>query len=700
MSHEPRNPRNRCETPAPVWRSLQAFALDPSQEFELQSAHVNRAIIRVRWEEHLAPGPVGEYIEVVDIDPPSQCCYAPVDLNDPHLLATDGLSPSEGSPQFHQQMVYAVAMKTIANFEEALGRKIHWSPRLKYVGGSRRMYDEDYVPRLRIYPHALREANAYYSPHKKAVLFGYFNAHNADARDGLPGGIVFTCLSHDVIAHEMTHAILDGIHRRMLEPTNEDTLAFHEAFADLVAIFQHFTLPGVLEQQIGETRGDLARDNLLGKLAVEFGQATGRGNALRDVLGDEDESGVWRRHSPDPALIQRTSQPHSRGAILVAAVFDAFLAIYQARTEDLLRIAGGSPATATATNLPIDLVNRLADEARQVAQRLLTVSIRALDYLPPVDVNFGDFLRALITSHCDLLPDDPRHYRTAIIRAFRDRGIYPRDVRTLSIESLRWFQPSDADQELLAGLMPPIKALRLMTFAQDYAEPDDRARDDRGGEAEETVEQMTRRLLQTYVLAEPASGELSPDSGRPREKRRLEWQRSQQFARYWHGVLRRRAREMSPASQPLRDRIQQLLGIDLFDPDAKFEVHAVRPTVRIRQNGQTTYELLVLITQRRYQSLEIGPSGEDPLQFRFRSGCTLLIDPASGNVRYAVVKRNSSESRLERQKKFLQSRLQAEGWSARGLYGVTNQREVDASARVPQEPLRIVHGGCHGGEWT
>src|SRR6185295_12438018 len=39
-----------------------------------------------------------------------------VDLNDPKLLAQDGWPPSEGNPEFHQQMVYAVAMKTIQHF--------------------------------------------------------------------------------------------------------------------------------------------------------------------------------------------------------------------------------------------------------------------------------------------------------------------------------------------------------------------------------------------------------------------------------------------------------------------------------------------------------------------------------------------------------------------------------------------------------
>jgi len=39
-------------------------------------------------------------------------------------------------------------------------------------------------------------------------------------------------------------------------------------------------------------------------------------------------SGVWQRQTPDPgAYQQKVMAPHERGAILVAAVFDAFLAI-------------------------------------------------------------------------------------------------------------------------------------------------------------------------------------------------------------------------------------------------------------------------------------------------------------------------------------------------------------------------------------
>ncbi|WP_157467255.1 hypothetical protein [Edaphobacter aggregans] len=34
--------------------------------------------------------------------------------------------------------------------------------------------------------------------------------HNlTNAGDNLPGGVIFNCLSHDVVAHETTHALLE-----------------------------------------------------------------------------------------------------------------------------------------------------------------------------------------------------------------------------------------------------------------------------------------------------------------------------------------------------------------------------------------------------------------------------------------------------------------------------------------------------------
>ena len=429
----------------PPHRRLQIYAIDPSFSSRLDTAFINHATITVPWERSrsvgslLQPGPAGECVEVVDVDPASGCAYAPVDLNDPLLLAQDGLPPSEGDPQFHQQMAYAVAMTTIRNFEIALGRAALWSPRLvRTKAGKEETVADVYVPRLRIYPHALREANAYYSPEKKAVLFGYFPAGAAAGGTTVPGSIIFTCLSHDIIAHETTHALLDGLHRRFQEATNPDVLAFHEAFADIVAIFQHFTFPTLLRHELRRTRGQLAVGDLMADLARQFGEGIGRSAALRSAIGKTAAGSDY----------SDTTEPHDRGAILVSAVFAAFLAIYERRTADLVRLASNGTGVLPRGDLHPDLVERLADEAAKTAGQVLTICIRALDYLPPVDVTFGDYLRALITADADLVPNDRYGYRFAFLEAFRSRGICVENIRTLSVDSLRWQEPPDQPKGL------------------------------------------------------------------------------------------------------------------------------------------------------------------------------------------------------------------------------------------------------------
>ena len=232
----------------PPVRKLRVYAFDPQASTRIDTAGINVATIELAWEteqeEPLRPGPVNEYLEVIDVDPMSGQFYDPVDLDHPYLLAQDGLAPSEGDPRFHQQMVFAVAMKTIRAFERALGRRIFWAPRKKGVG-----YEP--VKRLRVYPHALREPNAYYSKQKIALLFGYFRSMARDAG----ASWVFTALSHDVVVHETTHALLDGLHRRYAEPTSVDSLAFHEAFADIVALLSHFTLSEAVEAEITANGG-------------------------------------------------------------------------------------------------------------------------------------------------------------------------------------------------------------------------------------------------------------------------------------------------------------------------------------------------------------------------------------------------------------------------------------------------------------
>jgi hypothetical protein len=596
---------------SPPSRKIRVYAFDPSLNWQIDTAVINRLTLHVPWEE-LRPGPVGEYLEVVDYDPASQCFYAPVDLDDRFILADDGLEPSEGDPQFHQQMVYAVAMTTIHNFERALGRRILWSPADAEQG-------YQFVQRLRIYPHGLRDSNAYYSPKKKALLFGYFPASTSDPGHNLPGGTVFTCLSHDVVAHETTHALLDGLHRRFIEPTNNDTLALHEGFADIVALLQHFSHAPALRDQIRRTRGDLASQNLLGQLAQQFGQAIGSRGALRDALGEVDKAtGEWVPKKPDPADLQKAQEPHTRGAILVAAVFDAFLTVYKARIADLLRIATSGSGVLPQGELHPDLVERLAGEAALSASQILNMCIRALDHCPPVDVNFGDYLRALVTADRDLVPEDDRGYRVAVIEAFRRRGIYPQGVRSLSAESLCWAPPLGADAEALSNLLPGVKSL----------------------------------------------GRVRPDWSLTTDRRKV-WKEMQESCREIHSWL------LSDAARAVAGHFGLALGPDApksiergKDGLPLFEVHSVRPARRLGPDGQTLTDLVIEITQKRHGY--VNPAWQDkvdsgettpppPHDFWLRGGCTVLIDLDHGAVRYCIGKGITSEARLAAQRAFARS---------------------------------------------
>jgi hypothetical protein len=582
----------------PVFRPLRGYALDPSLAQQLETAPISEVVFRVPWEE-LSQGPAGEYLEVIDYDPAGKCFYEPVNLDNAYILAQDGLAPSEGTPQFHQQMVYAVARLTIDNFERALGRRALWSPGPS-PDPDNRFDDSVYVPRLRIYPHALREPNAYYSPAKKALLFGYFAASADDPGNHVPGSMVFTCLSHDIIAHETAHALLDGMHRRLNRATNPDMLAFHEAFADIVALFQHFTLPEILRHQIARTRGDIgSQENVLGQLAGQFGRATGLRSALRDAIGRlNPQTNQWEPRRPDPSEYETTTEPHRRGAILVAAVFDAFLSIYRSRISDLLRLSSGGTGVLPAGALHPDLVERLSDEATKAARHVLAMCVRALDYCPSVDLTFGEYLRAIITADVDMVPDDDRSYRVAFVEAFRRRGLYPRDVRTLSIENLVWRSPKDDDRRHSPKLLAMIKDVRDRARGQLYAQ-------DRHQIFRE--ERAIRRLLHDKLDAHFASG---PEGA--------------------------------------QDAL--FLGMEA---GRTFEVHAVHFATRVGPDGDVRFQLLVQMTQEVTLPVSENEKDSDGPKMRFDGGSTLIADLRAPRISYCVRKPLGSVTRRQRQREFV-----------------------------------------------
>ena len=641
----------------PVHRYLRGYSLDPGFSTRLDTAGINEVVYRVPFEP-LQPGPVGEYVEVIDFDPASNSWYEPVNLSDELIASQHGLAPSEGNPQFHQQFVYAVAMKTIRHFERALGRKIIWYPRIRKptapnIAVLDRRWPREYTQRLRIYPHALRDANAYYDPDKAALLFGYFTAAEVSQGANYPGGLVFTCLSPDIVAHETTHAILDSIHHRYMEDTNCDVAAFHEGFADIVALLQRFTFTELVEHQLYVSGGRMDKYNVLGELATQFGEALqGNRGALRSMIGrwrkkkaidtDDEEEGEetyeWVPLKPSPSDYRDNVEAHDRGAVLVATIFDAFQRIYSYRTRDLLRIATNGTGVLPEGSISRDLVHRLAAEASEIAEHLLHICIRALDYCPPNDISFGSYLRALITADLDIAPEDETGYRVALIEAFRARGIFPSHVNTLSIDSLCWSRPQFTDKQtktlewLARELKPEIARLVELVTREEFHT--------RARSAQAKLHQM---LIGEKPLYGPAE---------------------------WELFLNKLGLTSRPVSELFGKSSKEVRFLRDGKPDRNYipsiEVHTIRPAFRAGREGRQIEQVLITLTQR--VQTDIGESGERKMMV-FRGGCSLILSLGNLNkVEYVILKDIKSYDRYRKQVAYLNGEDETAAAPSSSLY--------------------------------
>jgi hypothetical protein len=427
-------PNKQFFYPRPAVRPLKIYAFDPMDGRD----SITRISVDTR-NEPLRSGPFGPRIAVIDYDGHNRCFYTPVDLDDPAILMQGGMDHSEGDPRFHQQMVYAVANRILEIFDRALGRPMDF-------GG----LDQSGRPRpLRIFPHAFAGANAFYHPGMGAVLLGYYKAEARDPGANIPGQLIFSCLSHDIIAHELTHVLIDRLNPGLLRENNPDTVALHEGLADLVAMLHRFSFSSVLREQVRLTRGRIEKSGQLVQIARQFAAGLGRTHGLRSV-----------RLEANPNQYLTVTEPHERGSVFVSAVFEALFQSYHNRVYDLFQIAG--PRNSDEELHP-DLVNRFSEEASRTALSFLAMCIRAFDYLPPVDVTLGDFLRAMVTADRELTPTDPFGQRAAMIEAFRRRGIYASGARSLAEESLIWERPDRPIRPL-----PPSIVSALTRTAQRF----------------------------------------------------------------------------------------------------------------------------------------------------------------------------------------------------------------------------------------
>jgi hypothetical protein len=572
----------RREPHAPLTRPLRIYTLDPSVSDRLGGV----ATVQVPYEK-LEAGPVGSVFKVNWEGAPHPLKAEALDLDDKYLLLSSGLSPSPSNGRFHLQMVYAICSLTYAAFSRALGRDIAWAT--ASVPGE--------PLRLTVRPFGFRDANAGYSREAGDLSFGYFTARGKSAGFTLQDGIVCTSLSHDVVAHETTHALLDGLRSQFMTPTNVDVPAFHEGFSDLVALFLHFTYSDVVERGIRDSRGFFTRGSILSDLAREFGYArsrSGKADALRsgiDVNGVAAfDSDVLPSKENAPKCYDPALEPHALGSVLVSAVFEAFTTIVKRKTERFFQIAGLDPDVPGRPLLGDALVKAIAQEASDVAGQFLSICIRAIDYCPPADMELGEYLRAIITADHDLERSDKWGFREALMRSFRRRQIFPDHVRFMTEDAVRW-QPPDDD------LFIPELAFKRLRFDGEPGRPTN-------------AKELGR---QAHAL-----GRFVTD---PRH------------ARVFHLV--------APSGRLPKGIVQA--------PPAMVE--SVRVTRRAAPDGRILFDLVAEVTQ----TCTVQFKGDT---FEMNGGCTVVIDP-QGQVRYAIYKKFTSENRQARQHAAMRGPLNA-----------------------------------------
>ena len=397
-------------------RKLTIIAQDPS-------VSINGKILRTEVEipaEELQPGPWGYRVHTVDYDSSTSTLYQP--LKYPALNDGVNADPFKGAgdskllsdPNFHAQNTYAIIMRILARFEFALGRRVSWH------------FDSH---QIKVAPHAFADANAFYSERDQSLLFGYFPGRS---------GMVYCCLSHDIVAHETTHALLDGLRERYTDPSSPEQAAFHEGFADIVALLSVFSLTGIVETLIDLKAPRRDRSQIDRKLltieelrqSMLLGLAKEMGQELPAIRGNVLRRSVELVPSRDYIKQKEFEEPHRRGEILVAVVMNAFLSVWVKRLEALGQVAPGA----------LDR-GRVVEEGAGVADYLLTMVIRALDYSPPVNLEFCDFLSAILTSDREINPNDSKYkFRETLRKSFLSYGIQPRSAGTASDPGI-WLSP-------------------------------------------------------------------------------------------------------------------------------------------------------------------------------------------------------------------------------------------------------------------
>jgi hypothetical protein len=353
--------------------------------------------VEVLWEPGLEPGPTSARLAVVDFDVDTGVLHPPAqwDENVRSFIWWDEkkqhgpfqwnpdlkrFETPEGEPlagdyaniyQFHQVNVWAVVQNVLEVFEspDVMGRRIPWG-----TGGNR----------LILVPHAGYGRNAYYDRHSKSLQFYFY---------GDPSQPTYTCLSHDIIAHETGHAILDGLRPYYYDFTSLETAAFHEFIADLTGMLAALR-NNLIRDDVAKKKEKLDSENAINMLAEQFGQEVYGRPALR-----------MSENKATMETIASLDSPHDCSQVLLGAVFRILCRIVDKYKEKEKQFT-------------------TRQDFWYGTQRIIHMALQPLDFLPPVDVRFIDYARAFLRYYLLFEPVDSERrsdYEEIIRQEFHSR---------------------------------------------------------------------------------------------------------------------------------------------------------------------------------------------------------------------------------------------------------------------------------------
>ncbi len=378
-------------------------------------------------EDFFLNGPVTRRVAVLDFDPDTGellpgAVFLPPSGGE-ELGRYQIADPSRiDAHDFNQVSVFATVLKTMYMFEEPdnLGRQLTWA-----FG----------APQLLVIPRAGRLANAYYERDSHSLQFFYFS----NPRD--PAQPIYTSLSRDIVAHETAHAILDGIAPHLYSAITPQSLALHEGIADLSALLMAFRSDDLRQVVLEQTGGSIENSTAFNTMAEEFGraiEASGRRNYLRNLLNKKtlcpnDTSVDWQGQ---PNRVRRT-EPHALSEVITGALYATMVKIHTELRRKLAQEKNQQEFSVSGLALYIG------------AERFKRMILRALDYLPPGEVSFADYGRAIIAADQASHPDDVRE-RGWIVDEFVRRCMAP-SAESLHVET-NWSDPGLENVDLQALL--------------------------------------------------------------------------------------------------------------------------------------------------------------------------------------------------------------------------------------------------------